>query len=227
MDGNLFKSALVFGDSIMYGSGNNGFGVGEFLQRDFNVTLKKYAVGGARVGYVSGKNWLVEQVRSAVKNGDKADIIIFDGFTNDCFKTDGINCDVPLGEIPALPKDLFNINEKDGFSECFSSVAAAFKKYFAGSVAVFVRPHKMGRREKLIQKVYGERAVEICRLHGVLVADIYSDGGLDTFNADERDKYTCDSYGWGHGDCTHPNKLGYELKYLPIIYKTLKITPKG
>ena len=83
------KTLLVLGDSIMYGSGNGGKGVGEYLGERFGFILKKYCVGGARVGYYEGKNWLVEQVRSAILDGISPDYIIFDGFTNDCNMTDG------------------------------------------------------------------------------------------------------------------------------------------
>lgn len=94
------KKVLVFGDSIMYGSGNGGFGVGEYLEKDLKMVCKKYAVGGARVGYKAGKSWVPEQVAKAIEEGAEADYIIFDGFTNDCNISEGATePDVPLGEI--------------------------------------------------------------------------------------------------------------------------------
>lgn len=219
------KTLLVFGDSIMFGSGNNGFGVGEYLQKDCAFTLKKYCVGGARTGYYHDKNWIVEQVRAAIENGENPDYIVFDGFTNDCYKTDGANYDVPLGEISNGFEsfDIFSVSPQNTtFSNCFENILSAFKKYFPHAKALFVRPHNMGRRGKEIQKIYGERAVELCKKWGVAVADIYEYSGLNTFNPDERDKYTNDSYGWGRGDCTHPNDLGYREKYMPIIIRALK-----
>ncbi len=87
---------------------------------------------------------------------------------------------------------------------------------------LFVRPHRMGRRGEAVQIEYGERAVQICKRHGVAVADLYAESGLDTFLCGHRDKYTCDSYNWGIGDCTHPNALGYEKFYMPIIENKLK-----
>ena len=61
------KKLLVFGDSIINGSGNNNFGVGEYLERDYGVKLYKYCIGGARVGFVEGKSWVVEQVRKIIR----------------------------------------------------------------------------------------------------------------------------------------------------------------
>ena len=216
------KKLLLFGDRIMYGSGNGGFGVGEYLKKDLGLTLSKYCIGGARTGFYGGKNWIIEQVREAVNNKETADIIVFDGFTNDCYKTDGKNCDIPLGEIPDNVADIFDIEKTADFSECFESLVCAFEKYFPTAKVLFVRPHRMGRREEDSQILYGERAVQICKKHNVSVCDLYKDSGLDTFLPDDRDKYTNDSYGWGRGDCTHPNALGYEEKYMPLIERAVK-----
>ena len=51
------KNLLLLGDSIMYGSGNGGVGVGEYLSADLGFNLIKYCVGGARVGYREGKSY--------------------------------------------------------------------------------------------------------------------------------------------------------------------------
>lgn len=218
------KKLLVFGDSIMFGSGNNGFGVGEYLEKDLGFKLYKYCVGGARTGFYEGKSWIVEQVRTAVNDKASADYIVFNGFTNDCNMTDKINCDVPLGEVSGnSPQDIFEISRNNTtFSGCFESIVCAFKKYFPQAKLLFVRPHRMGRRGEKVQIEYGERALQICKKYGIAVADLYTDSGLDTFLADHRDKYTNDSYNWGRGDCTHPNALGYEKFYMPLIEKVLK-----
>ncbi|MDE5722286.1 MAG: SGNH/GDSL hydrolase family protein [Clostridia bacterium] len=213
------KTLLVFGDSIMYGSGNGGVGVGEYLEYNYGFTLKKYCVGGARVGYDDGKSWIVEQVRQAVSNGEKPDLIVFNGFTNDCNMTDGKNCDVQFGSLSdSAPTDIFNVEKTNAnFTDCFKSICEAFKKYFPQSKVLFVRPHKMGRRGADVQIKYGECAVRICKEYGFSVADIYADGKLDTFDEAMRDEYTFDSYNWGRGDCTHPNAAGYLKFYMPLI----------
>lgn len=219
------KTLLVFGDSIMYGSGNNGMGIGEYLSHDLGFSLEKYCIGGARVGYYPGKNWVVGQVRSAVRDGISADYIVFDGFTNDCNMTDGRNCDVPLGEITdGYEKfDIFAVKEeRTTFTNCFENIAHAFRKYFPRAKLLFVRPHNMGRRDDYFQRLYGERALELCKKWGIAVADIYSNSDLNTFDPDMRDKYTNDSYGWGRGDATHPNSFGYTEKYMPIIEEVIK-----
>lgn len=218
------KKLLVFGDSIMNGSGNGDIGVGEYLKAKFGFNLAKYCVGGARVGFCEGKNWVVEQVRKAVLNKETADLIVFDGFTNDCCINEKSNrCDVPLGEfiIEKNSIDIFSVTKQMNFSQCFDSVAAAFKKYFAQAAVIFVRPHRMGRRGEEVQIAYGERAKQICENYAISVADIYQDSGLDTFDGVQRDKYTADTYGWGRGDCTHPNALGYAEKYMPLIEKEM------
>lgn len=217
------KTLALFGDSIMYGSGNGGTGVGEYLAKDLGFRLLKYCIGGARMGYHEGKSWIVEQVRVAIRDKIEPDYIVFDGFTNDCFKTDGVNFDVPLGETVNKPDDILSLTDEfSDFSRCFEITVAAFKKYFPKAKLLFVRPHKMGRREDEAQRVYGDRAAVICKKYGVKIANVYGESGLDTFNEDHRDRYTADTYGWGKGDCTHPNAAGYEKFYMPIIEKQIK-----
>ncbi|MDE7265360.1 MAG: hypothetical protein K2N52_03715, partial [Clostridia bacterium] len=192
------KKLLVFGDSIIYGSGNNGIGVGEYLKDKFSFSLSKYCIGGARVGFCEGKNWVVEQVQNAIENNETADLIVFNGFTNDCcIGEDSGLCDVRLGEFIQGKQsvDIFAVTKQMDFSQCFESICAAFIKYFPNAKVVFVRPHKMGRRDDKVQKEYGERAKVICEKYGFSIADIYEDSGLDTFDEVQRDKYTADTYG--------------------------------
>ena len=220
------KTVMVFGDSIMYGSGNGGFGVGEYLERDLGMKCVKYAVGGARVGYVEGKNWLPGQIIRALRDGAEADYIVFDGFTNDCNISEGAaECDVPLGE----PADGYDCPEVTGlkreggtFAESFQSVLYTLLLRFPEAKILFIRPHNMGRRGDAEQKRYGELALSLCRKWGVPYVDLYGNSGMNTFIPLHRDLFTCDSYGWGRGDCTHPNAAGYELKYMPLIESALK-----
>lgn len=219
------KSVAVFGDSIAYGSGNNGFGVGEYLNKHLKLSVVKYAVGGARVGFCKDKNWLIEQVKNAIRDGIAPDYIVFNGFTNDCNISEGATLpDVPLGELKAgyAGYDIFSVTETMPFTRCFEEVVFAFLKYFPKAKPLFFRPHNMGRRDDVLQKQYGERAIEICKKWGVPYVDLYSESVLNTFIPEHRDMFTCDSYGWGRGDCTHPNALGYELKYMPLIEAKLK-----
>jgi hypothetical protein len=169
---------------------------------------------------------MIDQVRQAIADGVQADYIAFNGFTNDCNISEGATLpDVPLGDIK-VGYSSFDINavKKEGstFSNCFEEVVCAFLTYFPKAKILFVRPHNMGRRDDKLQKLYGERALEICRKWDVPYVDLYSQSNLNTFLPVHRDLFTCDSYGWGRGDCTHPNALGYELKYMPLIESKLK-----
>ncbi|MGN1373058.1 MAG: SGNH/GDSL hydrolase family protein [Candidatus Coproplasma sp.] len=219
------KLLAIFGDSIANGSGNNEFGVGEYLQKDLGFQLKKYTVGGARVGYKQGKSWVIEQVKKAIAEGITPDYIVFNGFTNDCNISDGATgSDVPLGEISEGYSgfDIDKVTKEDTFSYCFETLLYTFMTTFPKAKILFFRPHNMGRRDDKLQKLYGERALTLCRKWGVAYVDIYSESGMNTFLESHRDLFTFDSYGWGRGDCTHPNALGYELKYMPLIEAKIK-----
>ncbi len=219
------KSVAVFGDSIAYGSGNDGFGVGEYLEKHLGLKLYKYAVGGARVGFFAEHNWMVEQVQNAIRDGVSPDYIVFNGFTNDCNISEGAtHPDVSLGETCQgyAGFDIFGVTRQMPFSRCFEEIICAFMTYFPKAKLLFFRPHNMGRRDDFLQRQYGERAMAICKKWGVATVDLYSESGLNTFIPEQRDLFTNDSYNWGRGDCTHPNALGYELKYMPLIEAKLK-----
>lgn len=221
-----FKKVLVLGDSIMNGSGNDNFGVGEYLKRDYKITLYKYCIGGARVGCVDGKSWIVDQVKLAILDKVDTDLIVFNGFTNDCCMNQNGECDVPIGELKEEMQiqDIFSLNKKNtNFSTCFESILLALKTHFPNSKYLFLRPHKMGKRDAVKQVEYGERAVKLCEKWQIAVCDIYKDSGIDTFLTTHRDKYTYDSYNAGFGDCTHPNALCYEEIYLPLIRSAISI----
>lgn len=219
------KTLVIFGDSIMNGNGNNEYGVGEYLSAQLGFKLKKYTVGGARVGYVCGKSWIVEQVKQIIDDGVQPDYIVFDGFTNDCNIKEGATTpDVPLGDFSVgyTPKALNDISRTDDFSTCFDAIVFALLNNFPQAKILFVRPHNMGRRDDRLQKLYGERALAICSKWGVPYVDLYSESGLNTFIPSHRDMFTNDSYGWGRGDCTHPNARGYEQKYMPLIISKIE-----
>lgn len=224
MEGNN-KLVLVLGDSIMFGSGNGGVGVGEYLAGDMGFKVAKYAVGGARVGFRKGKSWLIEQIRQVLKDKITPDLIVFDGFTNDCNISEGaVLPDVPLGDFPQgyTGKDISEITETDDFSTCFDCSIKTLLTAFPKAKLLFIRPHNMGRRDDVLQKQYGERALALCSKWGVPFVDLYSRSGMNTFIPEHRDLFTFDSYGWGRGDCTHPNETGYKLKYMPLIEAAIK-----
>ncbi|MDE7300882.1 MAG: SGNH/GDSL hydrolase family protein [Clostridia bacterium] len=219
------KLLCVFGDSIANGSGNHDFGVGEYLAKDLGFKLKKYAVGGARVGYREGKYWVIDQLKQAIEDGVSPDYIVFDGFTNDCNISEGATKpDVPLGEIGEgyTGYTLDTVTKSDTFSRCFEVMLYTFLSRYPKAKILFFRPHNMGRRDDKLQKLYGERAINLCKKWGVAYVDLYSESGMNTFLPEHRDLFTFDSYNWGKGDCTHPNATGYELKYMPLIESKIK-----
>jgi hypothetical protein len=89
--------------------------------------------------------------------------------------------------------------------------------YFNDKKIIFVRVHNMSSRNKTLQKVYGNKAIKICKKWRIPYVDIYSEGELDTNNPTQRLTYTVYKPELGTGDGTHPNKAGYEKFYVPMI----------
>ncbi len=218
------KSVLVLGDSIMAGSGNHEYGPGEYLRDELGATLYKYCIGGARTGYFEGRSWVVDKLKDAIEDGVDPDNILFDGMTNDCYKTDGEHYDVEIGDMPQgfFQYDLNAIKKTDTYSVCLDAIIYTLMSKYPKAKILYIRTHNMGRRTDEGQRMYGERAVSLCKKWGIPYVDLYHESGLNTFIPAHRDLYTADSYNWGIGDSTHPNDLGYRTKYMPLIISKLK-----
>ena len=219
------KMVLILGDSIMYGAGNNGKGVGEFLEEICHMKFIKRAINAATIAFWNPeKSWIVDQVREVLRENINPDYIVMDGFTNDCCVLDG-TMDTPrtlLGNENPKLIDINDINESNNFSECFISIIQTLRDNYPKAKIVFVRPHNMGRRLDHLQRLYGERAVLLAKKYNLEICDIYNESTLNTFDPIQRKKYTFDRFNDGLGDATHPNELCYREIYMPLIIKHLK-----
>ena len=104
-----------------------------------------------------------------------------------------------------------------GLEYCFNKLKGAFPD----AKIVFVSVHKMGSRDYTKQTECQKRCIDICNKWGVPVADIGNTGNLNTFLSSMH-KYTNPTTSQPNGDKTHPNQLGYDTFYIPIIYNILK-----
>ena len=208
IDNNVLKDKTIinFGDSIGAGDGNNGVGYAELLAKKNDMTCYDYAVGGATI--TTSTNDILTQIEKAKNDKKTADYILFDGFTND------INSAVKeLGKISDGYSQTKDINT---FSGAFEEICFRLKSYWKGIPIFYVCVHKMSSRDTELQNTYSTRAKTLCERWSIPVIDIYNEGGLNTYIADYKTLYT------NNADGTHPNELGYNTFYVPLIEKNLK-----
>ena len=209
------KKLLNFGDSIAAASTTGVDGYHEQISNRNGMQLKSYASGGATITVrtgVSDAHDIVTQVNNSVNNKDIADYILINGGTNDA---------------NALTSDKFG-DVSDGydavldtgtFCGAFEYMLKSLKTNFTipnGTKIIYVRSHNMASRDKR-QVTLGELAVEICKKWSVPVVDLYSECGLNTNLPGMVGAYTI-----ANDDRTHPNTLGYELFYTPLIESKMK-----
>ena len=209
------KKLLNFGDSIAAASTAGVDGYHEQISNRNGMQLKSYASGGATITVmtgVSGAHDIVTQVNNSVSNDDIADYILINGGTNDA---NALTSD-KFGEV----SDGYDaVLDTETFCGAFEYILKSLKTNFTipnGTKIIYVRSHNMASRDER-QVTLGELAVEICKKWSVPVVDLYSEGGLNTHLSGMIGTYTI-----ANDDRTHPNTLGYELFYTPLIESKMK-----
>lgn len=211
------KVLLSFGDSIMAGDGNNGKGIADYIAEKYGMELHDYSNGGATMG-VTGDNDIYTQITTAINEVENADVIIFNGGTNDIVNTGGdtsIDTDptVPIGSLVDSIYSVENLANTSTFSGAMELGASKLLEKYPNAIIIYIRVHQMGSRNQNLQVLYGERAIEICKRWGIEFVNIY-DSFQSRFPAKMRTEFL--------SDYTHPNKNGYEKKYLPKICSVME-----
>lgn len=207
------KRLLGFGDSIGQGGGNvvsgSGYGYVEMVAEDNQMTHRNYSVGGATIAYRDGyTNQIIDQINTAINDGEAADYILFNGLTNDASAT-------PIGRIGEMTGGYTDTLDSDTFAGAFEHICRTLILNWLGAKIIYVRVHNMSSRGTQ-QVLYGELAVKICKKYSIPAVDMYSEGGLNTQMIEMTNLYT------NNGDSTHPNDLGYRKFYVPRIEAKMK-----
>ena len=207
------KCALSFGDSIMYGTGNDGEGISEITAIKYGMTCYDFAVPGATFGQSKGRGHIPDQIRSAYKKYKTADVILLNGGTNDVNHTN-------LGKISS-GYDMEKTSEND-YTGAFERSLWLIKKSWKDVPIIYIRAHNMELGEDAVERRFGERAMDIAGKWKINAIDLYSDSGLNTEDPtmcsrytyiNPNDHYICDSI--------HPNAMGYAKFYLPPVAQAL------
>ncbi|MBQ3264836.1 MAG: SGNH/GDSL hydrolase family protein [Ruminococcus sp.] len=203
------KMILSFGDSIMHGSGNGDEGIADMIAEKYGMTAADYSVPGAAMGDRTGRAQIINQIKPALADGVKPDIILINGATND------MNL-VPLGEftegfdMSATPIATFT----GGFEKTMWSIAANWKDV----PVIYVRAHNMDLGSDEKERIYGERALAIAEKWGADSVDLYSDTDMNTEDNYTRGRYSYFDNEKGNApDSIHPTAIGYAKFYLPMV----------
>lgn len=202
------KTALAFGDSIMYGYGNYGYGSLRIICVKYGMKFINYSACGATFGTCSnGRIHISDRITAAHNAGYKADIILLNGGTNDLVL-------IRKGQTP----DTFD--PKDPAAGTFSKgldYSLMLIRYFWGNTPVlYTRNHNMVVSSEALEKQLGEYGLKIANKYYANTVDIYSGTDLNTEIPSMRDRYTMYRSDLGRSDGIHPNALGYTTYYLPL-----------
>ena len=200
------KHIVGFGDSIVYGAGNKGYGIANIIAENNDMICENKAVGGATILKRTSNNIPI-QIENYEGNPD---YIILDGYINDCAFSDVLDV---LGEVSPYYGGTFDTSTIIGqFETMLKDLLTRF--HFAKIVYVCVH-HMSSRDDSKVKKVH-EKIVKACKKWSIPVVDLYEEGQLNTTINIHKEKYTDKS------DSTHPNRLGYDLFYIPKIESKLK-----
>lgn len=206
------KTVLSFGDSIMYGAGNEGEGIADMLGEKYGMHAFDYSVPGAVTGVSSGKNHIPDQIRKAVSNGREADVILIDGGTNDTFRTD-LGTFTEGYDMSAASEESFT----GGLEKAMWLISQTWKD----TPVIYIRPHDMALVAQSVEQRYGERGLEVAEKWHAAAVDLFGTSALKTEDPYLRERYTMFDEVKGYRDSIHPTALGYAEFYLPEAAKAL------
>ena len=202
------KTVMSFGDSIMHGDGNNFEGIADLMAQRYMMSAVDYSKGGSTFGYVSDREQISNQILTAIKMHEKADVILINGGTNDMRK-------VAPGEIS---EDFeYGKHGREDFCSGMEYALGLIRDNYPDTPVLYVRAHDMEYGIERNELHFGTLALDICEKWEVEVADIFSNSGLNGHDEYMKSVYTVHTKQCVNGDSIHPNRLGYNKFYLPIV----------
>lgn len=203
------KTVMSFGDSIMYGRGNDSEGISDMIALKYGMTSLDYSVSGATMGVYQQRGHIPDQVRVAKKAGVSANVILLNGGTNDMLH-------VAMGTIKK-DRNMAKVDEGD-YTGGFEKTLWLCDRYWSGVPVIYIRVHDMDACADSTERKFGERALAICDKWEIPYVDLYSDSGFNAEDADICQRYTFPNPKVNYRcDSIHPTALGYAKYYLPPI----------
>lgn len=201
-------TVMSFGDSIMHGDGNNFEGIADILQQRYMMKAIDYSKGGSTFGKVENREQISNQILSAVKMHEEADVILINGGTNDMRKV-----------APGVIADDFEYGRhgRDDFASGMEYALGLLRDNYPDTPVLYVRAHDMEYGIERNELHFGTLALDICEKWEVEYADIFSLSGFDGHDEEMKSIYTVHTKLCANGDSIHPNRLGYHKFYIPIV----------
>ena len=212
------KTVVTFGDSIMFGAGNNNRGIGDIVAEKYGMKCYDYSYPGAVMGNYSNKSHIPDQVRKAINAGRQPDLILLNGGTNDYSHS------VAMGNFTS-GYDMSDIAENT-FTGGFEKSMWLIKNNWKNIPVIYIRSHNTRLGIDSLERDFGDRGIEIAAKWNAAAIDLYNNSEMNAELQWVRDRYTYydANYDPTGGDSIHPNALGYAVFYLPPVTDILKIT---
>lgn len=205
------KRILNIGDSIASAATPGVDGYHVQISREYNMPVVSYAQGGAtaRVRPLTDNN-VVKQVDDAIAGDVQADYILLNVLTNDA---NTVANESEIGEISEGYEAELNTST---FAGALEYIFKTLKTHYDEAKILYIRPHNVANRSDN-QITLGNLALEICKKWSIPYVDMYSESGLQTQIPSYIEKYCIPDDGGAH-----PNTLGYEKYYVPLIEAKMK-----
>ena len=237
----------------------------EFIGEKYGMIHRDYSWAGASMGTeltkngktyaftddASYKSHIANQIRTAVREKQTADLILMNGGDNDeYFPT------IPYSSVSGKrivydwgysEPDWFSVaahreyhkqhpeyfHYKDGkvsveytnetsFVDGVKTTFELVKEYYPDAPVIYVRSHQINYGNLLRQRIYQEKILSLADSYRIATVDLFNSSVLDGFNKLQAEKYCYDiKNGKSNNAGIHPNALGYSIGYLPYIEKKL------
>lgn len=197
------KTMYADGDSVAEGQGNNKKSYADMIAEKYGMTLVKKAVGGTNLAFGNNRaNSIYERVTSMTGTYD---YILLEGGFNDVFRN------VPLGE---LTTGYFNDYDTTTVIGAAEGICEYLVTNYFESKKLFVLGHRKFGENAAKQELVWNGIISALEKWGIPYVDIRKDTNLCAWT----DRFASMYFS---GDGTHPNKIGYEQFYVPIIISKL------
>ena len=183
--------------------------IADMIAEKYGMTAHDYSVPGAAMGLWVGRSHIIDQLRPALNDLIKPDIILINGGTNDMNH-------VSLGDFTE-GYDMTNTSSEN-FTGGFEKTMWMLTNNYYRVPVVYVRAHNMDLGSDANERKFGERALDVVEKWNGTSVDIYKDTDLYTEDSYMRCRYTYFDPAFGNApDSIHPNALGYATYYLPLV----------